>query len=346
MGTPVPINERARKLLKLLVECYIREGQPVGSKTLAQEVELAMSPATIRNIMMDLEAAGFINSPHTSAGRIPTVRGYRFFVDSLINIQGFTEGDKTALAAQLPQCANTKELVAAASSMLSTMTQLTGLVMLPRRESIILRQVEFLPLSGNRVLVILVLNQREVQNRVIYTDRCYTAAELQQAGNFLTSRFSNKDLHQIKQELLAALNQERSNIEQLTQTIMDMTDKALGEQETSDYVVAGEANMFNFADHSGLSKLRELFEAFAYKRDILHLLNQCLHADGMKIYIGEESGYEPLGGCSMITAPYRKNNKVVGVLGVIGPTRMPYEQAIAAVDVTAKLLGAALMDTE
>ncbi|CAL7959513.1 Heat-inducible transcription repressor HrcA [Gammaproteobacteria bacterium] len=346
METPVQINERAQKLLKILVECYIREGQPVGSKTLAEGGELTMSSATIRNIMMDLETAGFINSPHTSAGRVPTVRGYRFFVDSLINTQALTEYDKTSPAAQLPQCTNTKELISAASSLLSTMTQLTGLVMLPRRESIVLRHVEFLPLSGNRVLVILVLNQYEVQNRVIYTDRCYTARELQQAGNFLTSWFNNKDLQQIRQELLMELNRERGNIEQLTQTIMDMTSKALGEQETNDYIVAGEANIFNFADYSGLGKLRELFEAFAQKRDILHLLNQCLHADGIKIYIGEESGYEPLGDCSMVTAPYRKNNKVVGVLGVIGPTRMPYEQTIAAVDVTAKLLSTALMYTE
>jgi heat-inducible transcriptional repressor len=346
MEVPIQISERAQKLLKTLVECYIREGQPIGSKTLAQEGELTMSSATIRNIMMDLESAGFINSPHTSAGRVPTVRGYRFFVDSLINTQMLTECDRTSLDTQLPQCTNTKELISAASSMLSTMTQLTGLVMLPRRESIVLRHVEFLPLSGNRVLVILVLNQHEVQNRVIYTDRCYSVGELQQAGNFLTSWFNNKDLQQIRQELLIALKQERNNIEQLTQTIMDMTNKALGEQETSDYIVAGEANIFNFADHSGLGKLRELFEAFAQKRDILHLLNQCLHADGIKIYIGEESGYEPLGGCSIITAPYHKNNKVVGVLGVIGPTRMPYEQAIAAVDVTAKLLSIALLDIE
>lgn len=346
MESPVLLNERAQKLLKLLVECYIREGQPVGSKTLAQEVELAMSPATIRNVMMDLEAAGFINSPHTSAGRVPTVHGYRFFVDGLINTQAFTECDESLFTAQLPQCTNTKELFAAASSMLSTMTQLTGVVMLPKYEKIVLRHVEFLPLSGNRVLVILVLNQHEVQNRVIYTDRCYTAGELQQAGNFLTSQFGNKDLHQIRQELLTALNQERNNITQLTQIIMDMTSRALGEQKDSDYIVAGEANIFNFADYSGLDKLRELFAAFSQKRDILHLLNQCLDTDGIKIYIGEESGYEPLGNCSMITAPYCKNNKVVGVLGVIGPTRMPYEQAIAAVDVTAKLLSAALVDTE
>ncbi len=227
MEVPIQISERAQKLLKTLVECYIREGQPIGSKTLSQEGELTMSSATIRNIMMDLESAGFINSPHTSAGRVPTVRGYRFFVDSLINTQMLTEYDRMSLDTQLPQCTNTKELISAASSMLSTMTQLTGLVMLPRRESIVLRHVEFLPLSGNRVLVILVLNQHEVQNRVIYTDRCYTIGELQQAGNFLTSWFNNKDLQQIRQELLTALKQERNNIEQLTQTIMDMTNKAL-----------------------------------------------------------------------------------------------------------------------
>lgn len=340
------LDERSQKLLKLLVECYIREGQPIGSKTLAQEIALAMSPATIRNIMADLETAGFINSPHTSAGRVPTVRGYRFFVDRLLNSQLVTDFDYAALAAQLPCGADAKELVFAASSLLANMTQLTGLVMLPRSDGAILQHIEFLPLSDNRVLVILVLNQNEVQNRIIYTDRCYTVSELQQVGNFLTTQFSGKELGQIRRELLVALERERNNITELTQIIMEMTNKILGEQskQQDDYVVTGETNLFNFTDYSGLDKLRELFVAFAEKRDILHILNQCLHADGIKIYIGDESGYEPLGDCSMIATPYHRNGKVIGVLGIIGPTRMPYDQAIAAVDITARLLSTALTE--
>jgi heat-inducible transcriptional repressor len=347
METEILLNERSQKLLKLLVKCYIRDGEPVGSKTLAEEEFLAMSPATIRNIMADLEIAGFINSPHTSSGRVPTVRGYRFFVDGLLNTQLPSNFDNVELARQLSVCADTKQLVVTASSLLSSITKLTGLVMLPRHDSAILHQIEFLPLSGNRVLVILVLNKSEVQNRIIYTDRCYAASELKQIGNFLTAQFSGKELQQIRHELLAALAEERHNISQLTQSIIDITDKVLGgQEEKSDYIVTGETNLFNFAGHSEMNKLRNLFIAFAEKRDILHLLNQCLHADGVKIYIGEESGYEPLDDCSMITTTYRRYGKIVGVLGIIGPTRMPYDRAIAAVDVTAKLLSAALEDAE
>jgi heat-inducible transcriptional repressor len=192
-----------------------------------------------------------------------------------------------------------------------------------------------------------VLNHGEVQNRIIYTDRCYTASELQQIGNFLTTHFSGKELRQIRHEILGALDQERNNIAELTRSIVEMTDKVLGEEKDQrDYIVTGEANLFNFADYSGVHKLRDLFTAFAEKRDILHLLNQCLHADGVKIYIGEESGYEPLDACSMIAKPYHNYGKVVGVLGIVGPTRMPYNRAIAAVDITAKLLSAALGEVE
>ncbi len=343
MDPELLLNERSQRLLKLLVECYIRDGEPVGSRTLAKKGSLTMSPATIRNIMADLEAAGFINSPHTSAGRIPTVRGYRFFVNELLNAQLSSDFDSMELAKQLPLGSDTKELVTAASSLLSTMTKLTGLVMLPRHDSDILQYIEFLPLSDNRVLVILVLNKSEVQNRIIYTDRCYNASELKQIGNFLTAQFSGKELWQIRQELLTALTEEQHNISQLTQSIVDVAGKVLDEQEAkSDYIVSGETNLFNFTDYSGVHKLRDLFMAFAEKRDILYLLNQCLHADGVKIYIGEESGYRPLDDCSIITTPYHRHGKVAGVLGIIGPTRMPYDQAIAAVDITAKLLSAAL----
>jgi heat-inducible transcriptional repressor len=197
------------------------------------------------------------------------------------------------------------------------------------------------------VLVILVLNKNQVQNRIIHTDRCYTSSELQEVGSFLTTQFSGKELYQIRQELLTDIDQDRHNIAQLTKAIVDMTNETMeGNEKQGDYVVAGKENLFDFADCSGIQKLRELFSAFAQKRDILHLLNRCLRADGVKIYIGEESEYSPLNDCSMITAPYHYHNKVVGVLGIIGPTRMPYDQAIAAVDVTSKILSAALSEVE
>lgn len=345
MENKASLNKRSEQLLKLLVESYISDGQPVGSKTLAEKVSLTMSPATIRNIMADLEDAGFINSPHTSSGRVPTVRGYRFFVDGLLRAQLPVDSDNINPGVKLPQDSDIKGLITAASSLLSTATKLTGLVMLPSQGTSILRQIEFLPLSGNRVLVVLVMDHSEVQNRVIYTDRCYTEGELKQIGNFLTTQFSGKELCQIRYELIAALDDERSNISELTQSIVDLTSKTLDESDKQrDYIVTGETNLFNFADYSGAQKLKDLFAAFAEKRDILHLLNQCLHADGVKIYIGEESGYGPLGDSSIITTPYHRNGKVVGVLGIIGPTRMPYERAIEAVDVTAKLLSAALAE--
>jgi len=343
METEITLNERSQKLLKLLVECYIRDGEPIGSKTLAEESDFTMSPSTIRNIMADLETSGFIDSPHTSAGRIPTVRGYRFFVDGLLNAQLSNDFDRSTFVNQLPQGSDIKELVSAASSLLSSMTKLTGLVMLPRRDVTILKYIEFLPLSNNRVLVILILNQGEIQNRVIYTDRCYSESELKQVGNFLTSQFSGKELSQIRHELLLKLDEERHNIAHLAKTIVDMTDKILSEgDEQRDYIVSGEANLLNYADQADINKLRELFTAFSQKRNILHLLNQCLHAEGIKIYIGEESGYKPLDDCSVIAAPYHCDGQVLGVLGIIGPTRMSYNQAIAAVDVTAKVLSTAL----
>lgn len=215
--------------------------------------------------------------------------------------------------------------------------------MLPRRDLLVLRHTEFLPLSGNRILVILVLNKGEVQNRIIHTDKVFSKLELQQIGNFLTQNFAGQELYQIRKNLLHALEEDRNNIEHLTQSIVDITSKALDTETENDYVVAGEANLLN-ANYS--AKLRDLFAAFAEKRDILHLLNQCIHSDGIKIFIGDESGYGPLEDCSMITKPYHEKGKVVGVLGVIGPTRIPYEHVIAAVDVTSKLLTAALEEMD
>lgn len=378
------INDRAQKILHLLIECYIRDGQPVGSKTLAQTTALSISPASIRNIMSDLEMAGFLHSPHTSAGRVPTVKGYRFFVDSLLNVQANNGGLlQENWGEQLRCCTDTKELVKTASTMLSSMTKLASIIMLPRITSTVLRHIEFLPLTDNRVLVILVLHKHEVQNRIIYADRCYTYAELQMISNYLTANFAGKELHEIKQLLVIALQQSQTEITNLTQAMIDMASQALGVGNSSndnsassvntdggndgigenssavtsensfnvfaaDYVLSGEAHLLDMPEQVAAVKLRDLFTAFAEKRDILYLLNQCLNTDGIKIYIGEESGYAPLGDCSLITTPYREgqNGKIIGVLGVIGPTRMPYDRALAAVDVTSRLLSAALEEME
>lgn len=342
----IPITERAQHLLKVLVDRYIREGQPVGSKTLAEETALGLSSATIRSVLADLEEHGYLRSPHTSAGRVPTVKGYRFFVDSLLTVQRL-DLDKAAykqVKQQLSPDQNLNELVANASNLLSDITRMAGLVMLPKRERVLLRHVEFLPLSDKRVLVILVLNEHEVQNRIIYTDRVYSLSELQQAANFLMATYTGQDINVVRQQLVNTVQEEREHLGRLMQAAVEFASKALESpaNNSKDYVIAGQNHLLQFADEAGVIRLRQLFEAFTQKQDILHLLDQCLNADGLQIFIGEESGYAALDECSLITAPYTFEGKPVGVLGVIGPTRMSYDRVISIVDITAKLLSAAL----
>ena len=340
------LNERAQRLLKILIERYIQDGQPVGSKTLAEDASIGLSSATIRNIMADLEAGGYIQSPHPSAGRIPTSQGYRFFVDSLLIVQPFDESARMLQQArqQLTSDMSVQNLVSSASSLLSGITQLVGLVSIPRRPHLNLRHVEFLPLSENRVLVILVFNASEVQNRIIKTERTYSQNELQQAANYLNAAYAGKDLSEVREHLVEAMQADRQYMDSLMQAAIEMADKALdaSTKPIEDYVMAGQNHLFDMADLAGMQRLRQLFEAFTEKRLILHLLDECLKTEGVQIYIGGESGYDVLNDCSMVTAPYSVANKVVGAVGVIGPTRMAYDRVIPMVDVTAKLLSAVL----
>jgi heat-inducible transcriptional repressor len=338
------ISERAQNLLKILVSRYIREGQPIGSRTLSRDVNLDLSPATIRNVMADLEEMGLVCSPHTSAGRVPTVRGYRLFVDTLLQIKPLNNEEESHLRRQFIQEYDNQRLLEQTSSLLSEVTHLMGVVMLPRGDSKALRHVEFLSLSEKRVLVVLVFNEQEVENRIIYTSRSYTAAELQSAANYLNNAFTGKNIKAVRSDLLRELQETRENMDKMMQAVIEMADKAFDSDETTerDFVMAGQTNLMEVADLSNVEKLRDLFIAFNEKRDILHLLDQALKAQSMQIFIGEESGYEVLGDCSVITSPYTVNGGVIGVLGVIGPTRMPYERVIPIVDLTAKLLGSAL----
>ncbi len=339
-----PVNQRAKQILKILVERYIQEGIPVGSKTIAEEYALGLSSATIRNILADLEEAGYLSSPYTSAGRVPTSHGYRLFVNSLLTAKPIAEVDIQALQVQLNPDMNEAHLLQSASTVLSNLTRLTGIVALPRRNRIQLRQVEFLPLSGNRVLVILVLNNREVQNRIIYTDRVYTKSELQQTANYLNTHFVGKDLWTIRQEISIALRHDRDNMARLFETAVDVADKvfAAAEENSKDYLVTGQNHLLNYSRETDLQQLKLLFDAISQKQDILNLLDQALEADGMQIFIGKESGYQALDECSLVARSYSVDGQVVGSLGVIGPQRMPYERVITAVDMTAKLLSAAL----
>ncbi len=335
-------NERAQHLLKVLVQRYIKEGQPVGSRTLARDSGLDLSPATIRNVLSDLEDLGFVKAPHTSAGRVPTIKGYRFFVDTLVKLRP-PKGDELKLVQEVLQSAEPQALVQTASNLLSSMTQLAGLVTLPRRVHTALRQIEFLPLSDRRVLAILVLNDRDVQNRILHVHRDFTADELQRAGNYLTEQFGGRDLHTVRESVLAELRETRANMNDLMVDAIEMAQQAFPEQEPEGaFVMAGETNLMGLEGLADMEKLKRLFTAFSEQRDILHLLDQSLHAPGVQIFIGQESGYQLLDECSVVAAPYLNDDDTMGVLGVIGPTRMAYERVIPIVDLTAKQLASAL----
>jgi heat-inducible transcriptional repressor len=337
------LSERARAVLKALVERHIRDGQPVASRTLVEEAGLPVSAATIRNVMSDLEERGYLHSPHTSAGRIPTALGYRLFVDHLLQVRPLESEALDVLRSQLNPDRSATELVQSASNLLSAISAHAGLVTVPRQSSSQLRQVEFLPLSGDRVLVILVVNEREVQNRIIHTQRAFSEAELRQAAQVVNQRFAGQSLASVQQRLLREMAEARSRIDDYLQATLDLASKALGQEEGEDeYLVTGESRLLESASAEELTRLRELFDAFEQKKDVLHLLERCARAQGVQIFIGEEAGYEVFGDYSVITAPYTDGARTLGVLGVIGPTRMAYERVIPIVDITARMLSSAL----
>lgn len=345
-GANKALSDRSAHLLTMLVDRYIREGVPVASKALAQDVNVALSPASIRAIMAELEEAGFLRSPHTSAGRVPTDKGYRLFVDSAVTTSELQSDLIESLKTQFDSQLDAKSLAESASGILSDMTHQAGLVLLPRSQAMSFRQIEFLPLSSRRVLVILVLNEHEVQNRVIYTEQDYSVEQLQMAAAFVNEHFGGRTVRQVREDLLRSMQEDRSVIDKLMQSAIDFASKALEgiDNSHSDYVVAGQANLIDeqSAQPHDMHRLRELFEAFQQKKDILHLMESCAQAQGIQVFIGEEAGYDVLDDFSVITAPYQANGEPVGVLAVIGPTRMAYERVVPMVDVTAKLLTAAL----
>lgn len=336
------LNERSQQLLKNLVERYIHDGQPVGSRVLSKDSHLNLSPATIRNVMADLEDLGLIHSPHTSSGRVPTVNGYRFFVDTLLTVQPLQEQELDRLHKGLGHTEN-DDVLGMASKLLSETTKMAGVVTLPRKELVSLRHIEFLPLSNTRVLVIFVTNEHEVHNRIIHTAKKFSAAELQQAANYLTALYLGQSLAKIRDVVLKEMDVDRQRMNQSMLDAVSMAQLAFNDDnKRDDYVLSGETNLMSFSELSDMECLKGLFDAFSQKRGIIHLLDKCLAADGVQIYIGEESGYQAFDHCSLVTSSYSVNDEVVGVLGVIGPTRMAYERIIPYVDITAKLLGAAL----
>jgi heat-inducible transcriptional repressor len=339
------LSERAQLLLKALIESYIRDGQPVGSRTLSRDSGLSLSSATIRNVMADLEELGFVVSPHTSAGRIPTDKGYRLFVDSLLKLKPLQTEEVDDIERRLRKDAsNGRALVQTVSQMLSSVTHMAGLVTLPNPHYVALSQIEFIGLSENRALAIMVMNNREVENRVVQLERAYSSEELRRAANYLNEAFAGRSLPEVRASLLKQLQETRQTMNQLMHDAIAMAQKVFETPggERVEYVIAGETNLMGFAQLSNVDRLKRLFEAFNEKHDMLRLLDNCLQAQGIQIFIGHESGYQILDDISVVTAPYMLDNQVVGVLGVIGPTRMAYERVIPIVDVTAKLLGSAL----
>ena len=342
MALTPELNERSQQLLKTLVERYIHDGQPVGSRVLSKDSDLHLSPATIRNVMADLEDLGLIHSPHTSAGRVPTVSGYRFFVDTLLSVKPLPEQELDLLHDGLSNQEN-EDVVSRASKLLSETSHMAGVVTLPRKDLVCLRHIEFLPLSNTRVLVIFVTNEHEVHNRIIHTAKKFSAAELQQAANYLTSLYTGHSLAAVREAVVKELQLDQQRVNQSMRDAVSMAQLAFTDDaKKEDYILSGETNLMGFSELSDMDRLKGLFDAFSQKRGIIHLLDKCLEADGVQIYIGEESGYQAFDHCSLVTSAYSINDEVVGVLGVIGPTRMAYEKIIPYVDVTAKLLGAAL----
>ena len=335
------LSDRAQNLLKILVERYIADGQPVGSRSLSRFSSLELSPATIRNVMADLEEMGFVSSPHTSAGRIPTPKGYRFFVDTLLTVRPMDDGERQHLAEQLMPD-DPHRVVAAASQMLSDLTHFAGIVVSPRRRGAVLRHIEFFGLTEKRVLLIIVASDGDVQNRVLVTDRSYTPSQLTEAANYINQHYAGLEFDQLRSKVRGELLDLHRDISGLMQAAIAMGSEAM-RQPADGVVISGGRNLLEVDSLSGdMQRLRRLFDMFESKTQLLELLEQSEHAEGVKIFIGGESTLVPLDECSIVTAPYEVDGQVVGTVGVIGPTRMAYERVIPIVDVTAKLVSSAL----
>ncbi|MDL2337562.1 MAG: heat-inducible transcriptional repressor HrcA [Pseudomonadota bacterium] len=333
------MDERARTLLKTLVERYIADGQPVGSRTLSKASGLELSPATIRNVMADLEELGLIASPHTSAGRIPTARGYRVFVDTMMTAQPWRIDPptfETQLQADQPQ-----RVIANAAQMLSSLSNFVGVITAPRKTSVF-HHIEFMRLSERRVLVILVAPDGDVQNRVIFTAKDYTQAQLLEASNFLTSNYAGLALEEVRERLKTEVDALRGEISTLMQAAVQAGSEAVADSQEQ-VVISGERNLLTVQDFSSdMGSLRKLFDLFEQKTQLMRLLDVSSRAEGVRIYIGGESHVVPFEELSVVSAPYEVDGVVVGTLGVIGPTRMAYDRMVQIVDITSRLVGNAL----
>ncbi|WP_444996057.1 heat-inducible transcriptional repressor HrcA [Aliikangiella sp. IMCC44359] len=341
------MKDRDLILMKSLIESYVREGLPIGSKALLRSSHLSVSPATIRNIMADLERQGLLLSPHTSSGRIPTTQGLRIFVDQLLQVKNLRGEVIEQVKRSLNPENEVQTLLSNASNILSDMTKMASLVQVPEKPFQRILQIEFVPLSDNRILVILVLQDNIIQNRVIQVDRAYTRDELSVMANFLNHHVSGKDLNTAREELLQQMIDEKQQLDELTRQAIILAGQGIDSQansqnKTNSLHISGQTNLVSMASHGQIDNLERIFQAFKQKQQILNILERSMVADGVKIFIGEESGEQSFQDCSIVTAPYKLEGEPVGVLAVIGPTRMPYDKVIPIVDVTAKLLSSAI----
>ncbi|MEG2048070.1 MAG: heat-inducible transcriptional repressor HrcA [Comamonas sp.] len=330
------LDDRAKLLLKALVERYIADGQPVGSRTLSRASGLELSPATIRNVMADLEELGLIVSPHTSAGRVPTAKGYRLFVDTMLTVSRDTF-PAHELVPEQPQ-----KVIANAANMLSSLSQFVGVVMAPRRSSVF-KHIEFVKLSERRVLVIIVSPEGDVQNRVIFTDHDFSGSQLLEASNFLNAHYAGLAIEQVRERLQSEVERLRTEVANLMQAAVNVSAEAMNPQPQEQVIISGERNLLSVSDFSSdMGNLRKAFDLFEQKTQILRLLDFSSQAEGVRIFIGGESQVVPFEELSVVSAPYEVDGQIVGTLGVIGPTRMHYDRMIQIVDITSKLVTNAL----
>jgi len=336
-------SDRAKQILSAIIDNYIEEGTPIGSKKLSSYNRFNLSSATIRNVMSDLEDLGFIASPHTSAGRIPTSKGYRFFIDRLLEFQPVDSNEIASIKDTVSQTkSSNKDLATNVSTTLSAITQLAGIVTVPKKHKSTLKEIDFIPLSEQRVLAIVVINDSEVENKILQMKRNYSRDELQISANYLNQNYVGRSFEYIKNNLLTQLKETSALANSLMNDIINIADELLTNQNKNEYVVTGKNQLLDFEELSDMNQLKELFDAFNEQQLLLQLLDKSMSSSNIQIFIGQESGYKIFDNCTLITAPYTNEVGSVGVLGVIGPTRIAYQRVIPIVDVTAKLLSQSL----
>jgi len=336
-------SDRAKRILSAIIDNYIEEGTPIGSKKLSTYNRFNLSSATIRNVMSDLEDLGFIASPHTSAGRIPTSKGYRFFIDRLLEFQPVDSNEFASIKNTVSQTkSSNKDLATNVSTILSAITQLAGIVTVPKKHKSTLKEIDFIPLSEQRVLAIVVINDSEVENKILQMKRNYSRDELQISANYLNQNYVGRSFEYIKNDLLTKLKETSALANSLMNNIINIADELLTNQNKDEYVVTGKDQLLDFEELSDINQLKDLFDAFNEQQQLLQLLDKSMSTSNIQIFIGQESGYRIFDNCTLITAPYTNEVGSVGVLGVIGPTRIAYQRVIPIVDVTAKLLSQSL----